>query len=1159
MHCPQCNAENPEGARFCLSCAAPLVLVCSKCGTELPPHAKFCLNCAAAVAAPPASTSDILPERIRRLMPKEYAERLLAAQGQVAGERRLVTILFSDVKGSTAMAEGLDPEDVMEIMDGAFDVLVEPIMRYEGTLARLMGDAILAFFGAPIAHEDDAERACRAALEIVEGARAYAARLEDERGISGFNVRVGINTGLVVVGEVGSDLRVEYTAMGDAINLASRLESAAEPGTVLISDATHKFVAPLFDTQALGSIEVKGRAEPVCAHRVLSVRGAAGKVRGIAGLQSPLVGRAAEMATLSDALERLQAGVGGIITIVGEAGIGKSRLAAELHQEATGMCRATPLRWVEGRCLSYGTTMAYLLWLDILRSLLGVSPETEPADVAAQVQEALPSLGLECVDDVYPYLAHVMALPLDGQVEAKLSMMDGAELRARTFQAFQTLVASAASRSPLVLVCEDLHWADATSLGLLQRFFALTESTSLLIICLFRPFRDCGCWQLRERVARDYPHRHTDIWLDPLSSADSRSLVGNLLRTETLPAALAQRILSTAEGNPFFVEEILRGLIERGVLLPDQQAGGWTVTGDVADIELPRTLQGVLLARIDGLQEDTKRVLQMASVIGRIFLYRILAAIAEEEARLDGHLVTLQREEMIGQRARLPEAEYIFKHELTREAAYGGLLRKQRRIYHRQVAEALERLFRGRVEEQLGLLAYHWEAAGDAQKAVGYLLRAAQRDVRYFANQEAIAHFTRGLVLLESIPPGPERVQMEFALQMGLGAPVIATKGYGAPEVGRAWGRALELSQQMGDPPQLWPARAAICQYYILRAEYRTALEVAQQMADADERAGEALAFPFPKGGLGVVQFYLGHLELAKMNLEAMVARYDRAKHHTSAFVYGQDLGVTYLSYLAWVLWFLGHVDQALERSHEALGLAKALDHPLTLALALSLAGWLSSSCRDVSATGELAAAAAEVARERGFVFFQAAALGLQGWTDVSRGALEQGVAEIHRSLAMWQATGTESHRAHFLAWLAEACAKMGRIDEGLGLLAEALALVDKTGERHYEAEMRRLRGELLLLQGDVPSLSRGNEAEAEANFRAAIEVARRQSARSLELRATASLSRLLQQQGKREEARQMLSEIYAWFTEGFDTVDLQEAKALLDELQTPEVLAPQD
>ncbi|MFN2244461.1 MAG: adenylate/guanylate cyclase domain-containing protein, partial [Anaerolineae bacterium] len=468
MYCPKCSTENREGARFCGKCGASLRTVCPGCGTELVPELRFCDVCGRELAASPlahveASGPPNVDQAIQRLVPKEYAERLLAARGQVSRERRTVTMLFCDVKGSTAMAEALDPEDVMEIMDGAFDVLIEPVYRYEGTLARLMGDAILAFFGAPIAHEDDAERACRAALDIVAGAQDYAERLERERGVQGFNVRVGIHTGLVVVGEVGSDLRVEYTAMGDAVNLASRLESAAEPGTVLISEATHRLVAPLFDTEALGPMEVKGRAEPVPVYRVSSAKRQPGKVRGVAGLESPLVGREAERKALAGALERLQAGVGGIATVVGEAGIGKSRLVAEARKGAPH------LRWVEGRCLSYGSSIAYLLWLDMLRGLLGIKPEDALEEVGAALQARVEALCPDRFEEVYPYLATMMSVPLETEVEARLSQLEGQELKAGTFRAVETLLASAARQGPVVLVGEDLHWADPTSVQLLEK------------------------------------------------------------------------------------------------------------------------------------------------------------------------------------------------------------------------------------------------------------------------------------------------------------------------------------------------------------------------------------------------------------------------------------------------------------------------------------------------------------------------------------------------------------------------------------------------------------------------------------------------------------------------------------------------------------------
>jgi ABC-type oligopeptide transport system substrate-binding subunit/class 3 adenylate cyclase len=816
MQCPKCNTENREGAKFCASCGASLVLVCAQCGTELLASMRFCDRCGNPVGVPfdlaqgrpPPAAPDHVADRLQRLVPKEFAERLLATRGQVAGERRIVTILFSDVKGSTAMAESLDPEDVMEIMDGAFDVLIEPIYRYEGTLARLMGDAILAFFGAPIAHEDDPERACRAALEIIEGAQKYAARLEEERGIRGFNVRVGINTGLVVVGEVGSDLRVEYTAMGDAINLAARMESAAEPGTILITEDTHKLIAPLFETEALGPIQVKGKTEPVSVYRVLAPKVVPLKPRGIAGLESPLVGREAELGALREAMERLQAGVGGIVTLVGEAGIGKSRLVAEAQKRTLAKVRKpsqgwSSVQWVEGRCLSYGTSIAYLLWLDVLRALLEVSPEDTPVAVRDTLREQAQALCPDRFEGVYPYLGRLMSLPLEAEEEAIVRDVEGEQLKAGTFRAVETLVECAASKRPLVLVCEDLHWADPTSMELLEDLLALTDSVPLLFICVFRPQTEHGCWRLRETVARRYRHRHTDLWLHPLSAAESEILVGNLLYVEGLPPKLKERILSHAEGNPFYVEEIIRSLMDSEAIVRDEATGRWQATRDVADIAIPDTLHGVLMARIDRLQEETKRVLQLAAVIGRIFLYRVLAAIAREERKLDDHLLTLQREEMIRERARLPELEYIFKHHLTQEAAYNGLLKKKRRVYHRQVAEALERLFPERVEEQVGLLAHHWERAEEPEKATAYLLRAGDQARLAYAHQEAIDYFQRALALLK------EQQEYERAARTLMKLGLTYHSAFDFKEARQAYEEGFVLWQRAGEmEPAVLPPTA---------------------------------------------------------------------------------------------------------------------------------------------------------------------------------------------------------------------------------------------------------------------------------------------------------------------------------------------------------------
>jgi len=453
------------------------------------------------------------------------------------------------------------------------------------------------------------------------------------------------------------------------------------------------------------------------------------------------------------------------MTVVGEAGIGKSRLVAEVRRETASL----DLRWVEGRCLSYGASMAYLLWLDVVRGLLDMTKEDAPSTLAGMLQEQLQSVCPDLSEKVYPYLARLLSLPLSVEEEALLRAMEGEALRRATFGAVEILIECHARQQPLVLVCEDLHWADSTSLELLEQLLALTERASVLLLCVFRPHTEHGCWQVREAATHLYRHRHTDLWLDPLSGDESTALVGNLLSTEALPPDLVDLALDHAQGNPFYVEEIIRSLIDGDVITYDEATGSWQAAMEVADIAIPDTLQGVLMARIDRLEEGAKRVLQTASVIGRIFPQAVLMAIAHEEMALDEQLLTLQREEMVRERARLPEMEYIFKHHLTQEAAYSGLLRRERRRLHRQVAEATEDLFADRIEEQLGLLAHHWEQAEEAEKAVEYLLGAGDQARLAYANEEAIGYYERALGLCGEHPTSrPEKVRRLEALS-GLG------------------------------------------------------------------------------------------------------------------------------------------------------------------------------------------------------------------------------------------------------------------------------------------------------------------------------------------------------------------------------------------------------
>ena len=530
------------------------------------------------------------------------------------GERRQATILLADVVDSTALAEQIGTEVWVEIMNRVFHLLGEAIYRHGGEIEQYRGDGLMAFFGAKAAHEDDPERAVRAGLAMQEAVQAYATDLEKERGIE-LRLRVGVNSGEVIAAEVGDRRRhSEDTAMGRAIALAARMESAAQPGTVLVTADTYRLTRRLFEWQSLGEITVKGVSQPVTVFRPLAVRAMEGKGRGIEGLSSPLGGRGAELAALRAAVDELQRGVGGIVTLVGEAGIGKSRLVAELRKRVPD----DQVRWFEGRCLSYGGSIAYLPWLDWLRSLLNVAPDAQPLDVRAALRARVQALCPDCFDAVYPYLCRLLSLPLE-DAYAELRDLQGESLRAEVFWAVQTLVKGATRGAPFVTVFEDLHWADATSLALLERVLALTDRAPLLVLCVFRPEMEHGCWQLKETAARLYRHRHTDLLLDPLSTEESQALVGHLLRIEDLPAALRTRVLERAEGNPFYAEEIIRSLIDDRAIVHDDASGRWRATREVTDIPIPDTLHGVLAGRIDRLEERTRRVLRMASVIGRVF------------------------------------------------------------------------------------------------------------------------------------------------------------------------------------------------------------------------------------------------------------------------------------------------------------------------------------------------------------------------------------------------------------------------------------------------------------------------------------------------------------------------------------------------------------
>ncbi len=809
--CPHCQTPNRQGANFCRRCGRLLVDRCPRCRSSLLPDSDFCDHCglpltpaanrgwaaggdqphpggveragptrsvapAVAEAAPGVERGSPDPaERqpppattppLSQYIPEELREKLETARskGEMAGERRVVTMLFCDLRGSTAAAEHLDPEEWTEIINGAFEQMIRPVYKYDGTVARLMGDGLLAFFGAPIAHEDDPQRAVLAGLDIVDQISAYGERVNQSRGID-INVRVGINTGLVVVGVMGSDLRMEYSAMGDAINLAARMEQTAEPGTVQIAQDTYKLVKPLFEFEDLGAISIKGKTDPVSTYRVTGRKEKPGLQRGVEGLHGVLAGRGAELAVFQDILSQVQRSFGHIVCVIGEAGLGKSRLIREAKRS---LGNGPALYWIETEALSYETHQPYAPFQRLIRRLSNISP----GDSAEQVRGKLAVLHDQFEE---PYRVRVQRVfealfDLENDGEARL---EGEAFKRELYEMMPVLWRRRFSGQPTVLVFEDLHWSDPASIELLLHLFPLTAEIPLVLICALRPERSGPAWQVKMTADEKFHYLYTEIAVGPLSDEQVNEMIDGLLIHTDLPQSLRARILESASGNPFFVEEVIRSLIDRQALVAEeieqdgQKTLFWRAQENGQLIEFPDSLKSLVASRIDHLDEAARQLLQTAAVIGRSFYRRVLEAIEdrsqEASQAIERELNLLLRLEIIQEAARLPELEYRFSHPLTQEVVYETILFKRRRELHRRVGQTLEELFPDQLGRFAPLLAYHF-AEGDLQeKAFDYYLMAGDAAARLYANIEALDHYTRALDLIKRVDPGYQKLETVYA------------------------------------------------------------------------------------------------------------------------------------------------------------------------------------------------------------------------------------------------------------------------------------------------------------------------------------------------------------------------------------------------------------
>src|SRR5215216_450196 len=1106
LKCPRCDFENPMYAKSCRECGTDLTTACTDCGHKVRTGAKFCDECGARLAL--SQTDDEMLSELHSSMAQSLASKILPSRKQMKGERKNVTILFSDISGFTQMSEKLDPEEVIDLINSCFKKLTEIIYRYEGTVDKYMGDCIIALFGAPVAHEDDPERAVKAAMEIME----TLDELKKSLSIP-IDMHVGLNTGLVVAGSIGSDLRKQYTVIGDAVNTASRIQSVAQPGQILVGQSVYRLTKDVFNFAEGGEITVKGKKKSIRVYTPLGIRPRLtrfGKARA-KGL-TPFVGREHELSSLKNFFTKSAKGEGQAVGISGEAGVGKSRLLYEFIQDLD-----PDVLYLEGYCMPHGRVSPYQPFLAVIRQYLGL-----PEQVTEEEREVITKrlVGLKeyvpCFEDL------LSLLPSDPEYFQLSPPMR----RKKTFEGLIALFQQAAAAQPLVLALDDLQWLDETSQEFITSLlYAIGSSRIFLVLISRHEFKHPWRGHLS----------YTSLPLSVLPRTEGQRLVQALFDAP-VSSELEEFILRRSEGNPFFGEELTRALRETQAVKCN---GSYSLAVSPDKLNVPETVQGVLAARTDRLDDETKNTLQVASVIGRAFDILILEKVSEVKGnKLKGQLDILTGTGFIQSQTQKDTA-YTFKHALTRDVAYETLLKASRRKLHRQVGDSMKEVLPRIIETQPELLAYHYTEAELLDQAISYWQLGGKKAIQRSANAEAICHLTKGLELLKNLPRTPMRIQQELELLTTLGPALMATKGPGAADVKKAYDRARVLCEHVGQTSHLFPVLFGLWRFYLLRADFNIARDLGKKLLSLVQQEGHVSFLLDAHFALGATLFWQGDFDLAHGHFEQVIASYDPNQHNNHTFLLGQDSLFVCMCYDAFTQWALGYSDQALKKIQEAVAMAQGRNHPFSLAYALFGIAKIHQLRRDENATRQWAEEDIALSTDKGFPYFSAISGILRGRAVAEQGNVEEGIAQINQSLRAWRITESEVDKTYHLALLAEAHGKNRETEEGLNVLAEALTAVERNKENWYEAELYRLKGDLLLMQG-------GNEEEGEDCFRRALEVARRQSAMSFELRTVLSLCRLWQKNGKLEESRDLLQDIYGRFTEGFATADLQEAQALM-------------
>jgi class 3 adenylate cyclase/predicted ATPase len=1028
-------------------------------------------------------------------------------------ERRQLTVMACELVGLAGLSTQLDPEDLRDVTATCHRRCTEIIERHRGSVAHCSGDGLLAYFGYPDAHEHDVENAVRAGLTLIESAAQLGAGFEAQ-----LQPRVGIATGLVVVGDLIGEGSAQQSAVGETPNLAARLQAL---DAVVIAAGTRRLTGDLFEYHDLGAVEVKGITGLVRAWQVLRPSVVASRFEALRGAAlSRLVGRDEEIDLLLRRWERVKAGAGQVVLVSGEPGLGKSRIAAAFEERL----HAEPHLRLRYFCSPYHQDSALFPFIEQLGRAAGFTRDDPPASRLRKL-EALLAYGAPPDEDV-ALLADLLSLP--SSERHPLPNLSPQRKKERTLEALIRQLEGSSRRRWVVMVFEDAQWIDPTSRELLDLIVERARSLPVLLIVTFRPEFQIP-WTGQPRV--------TMLALNRLDRQDRTVLIEQIAGGKVLPDEVVDQIADRTDGVPLFVEELTKSVLESGLLR--EEGDRYVLDGALPPFTIPTTIHDSLTARLDRLA-SVRLIAQTGAAIGRQFSYGLLRAVSRlEEDELQAGLDRLVASELVFQRGAPPDAIYTFKHALVQDAAHGSLLRSARQQLHTQIAEALEAHFPELLNSQPELFAQHYAEAGLVEKSVVCWGQAGHRSAARSAMVEAAAQFHKGLDQLGLLPDGPGRQRQELELRSALGAVLIPVKGQAAPETGHAYARARELWEQLGFPSQFIYLPYAQCFHHGFRGEFDLALRLAEDLLRLSRQRNDSAGLFLGHLSAGRNLMCVARFASSRSHLEEALQLYDPATHRS--LTVGLHPHLDAQAVLGIVLLSLGFLDQARARSNEAIAEARRLAHPSSLALSLAFDFRLLSLVGDDAALDERADQMVAVTTEQGFLQWRAFGTIYRGWVKVKNGDVTEGISLLRRGSAAYRASGAEMWTPYHIVLLARASEIAGQMDEAVTLLDDALQIVERTGERWLEAELNRHKGQLLLRQG--------HSERAEELYRKALSIAEKQGARLWQLRASASLARLRRDQARQAEARALLGPIYGWFTEGFDTTDLSEAKALLDEL----------